>query len=113
VHPFKKGYESGYQLRRTSKVTLEGLCKENTKKDVKIKHQNERIVDLTKKLEKRPLKASNKGSQSKAFNKESNYSEDCNKEHQLKKNSSLHSLSLEQIQSLVGDVVKLQLGEGS
>jgi len=68
---------------------------------------------LTKKLEKRSLKACNKGSQSKQFDKESNYSEDSDNEHKIKKGSSLCSLSIEQIQSLVANAVKFQLGEGS
>jgi len=68
---------------------------------------------LTKKLEKRPLEACNKGSRSKESNKELNHSEYSNKEHKLKKDSSLRSLSIEQIQSLVANAVKFQLGEGS
>jgi len=45
--------------------------------------------------------------------KESNHSEYSDKEHKLKKDSSLRSLSINQIQSLVDDAVKFQLGERS
>ena len=69
------------------KVTLERLCKENAEKDSKIKHQNERITNLTKKLEKRPLKACNKGLQSKESDKELNHNEAYAKEHKLTKDS--------------------------
>ena len=47
------------------KATLERLCKESAQQDAQIRRQNKQIADLTKKLEKRPLEASNKGSQSK------------------------------------------------
>ena len=73
-----KGHESGYQLGRTTSK-YEGhagkLCKENTERDAKMKHQNQWIASLTKKLEKQPLEACDKGSQSKESDKESNYSE--------------------------------------
>jgi len=35
------------------KAMLERLSKENAEKDAKIKHQNKRITDLTKKLQNR------------------------------------------------------------
>jgi len=62
------------------KATLEWLSKENAEKDDKIKRQNKRIIDLTKKLEKQPLEASNKGSRSKESDEESNHSQDSNEE---------------------------------
>ena len=88
------------------KTTLERFSKENVEKDDKIKLQNKQIADLTKKLKKRPLETSNKGSQSKESYKESNHSQGSNEEHKSKKNSSLHLLSIEQIQSLVVDAAK-------
>ena len=60
---------------------VERLCKESGQKDAQIRRQNKQIADLTKKLEKRPLEASNKGSQSKESDKESNHSQGSNKEH--------------------------------
>ena len=65
-----------------------------------------KITNLTKKLDKRPLEACNKGSRSKESHKESNHNKYSNKEHKLKKDSSLRSLSIDQIQSLVADAVK-------
>jgi len=94
------------------KVMLKKLSKENAKKDAKIKHQNG-VSYLTKKLEKRSLEASNKGLQSKESDEESNHSKDSDKEHKSKKGSSLCSLSIENIQSLTADAMKLQLGKGS
>jgi len=41
------------------KATLNKLFKESAKKDAQIKHQNKQIVDLIKKLEMQPIKASN------------------------------------------------------
>ena len=60
------------------KVILERLSKENAEKDAQIKHpkKKEQIIDLTKKLEKRPLETFNKGSQSEESDKESNHNED-------------------------------------
>jgi len=95
------------------KVALEKLCKENAEKNAKIKHQNEQIADWIKKFEKRPLEACNKGSQSKECDKESNRNEDFDKQHKLKKDSSLCSSSIDPIQILLADAVKLQLREGS
>jgi len=68
---------------------------------------------LGKKLEKQSLEASNKSSQSEESNKESNHSKEFDIEHKSKKDSSLRSLSIKQIQSLITVVVKLQLGKGS
>jgi len=64
------------------KVTLARLSKDNAENDAKIKHQNEQIANVTKKLEKLPLETSSKGSQSKESDKDSNHSEDSDKEHQ-------------------------------
>ena len=49
------------------KATLERLCKESAQKDAQIRRQNKQIADLTKKLEKRPLKASNEGHKAKGL----------------------------------------------
>ena len=95
------------------KAMMERLCKESAQKDAQIKRQNKRIADLTKKLEKRPIEASNKCSSAEESDAESNHSQDSIEEHKSKKDSSLHLLSTEQIQSLVADAVKFQLGEGS
>jgi len=98
VYPSKKDMNQAINLEEqlaSMKATLERLCKENAEKNAKIKHKNERIADLTKKLEKQPFEACNKGSQSKELNKESKHSENSNKEHKLKKDSSLRSLSIE------------------
>jgi len=57
------------------KVTLERLCKASAQKDAQITRQNKQIADLTKKLEKRPIKASNKCSSAEDFDKESNHNE--------------------------------------
>ena len=115
MHSFEKEMNKAINLEEqlaSMKVMLERLSKENAKKDAKIRHHNKQIINLTKKLEKWPLEASNKGSQSKESDKESNHSEDSDEEHKSKKESFFHLLSIEQIQSLVVDAMRLQLGEG-
>ena len=112
VHSFEEDIDQAINLEEqlaSMMAMLERLSKENAEKDAKIKHQNKPIIDLTKTLEKWPFKASNNGSQSKDSGKESNHSEDSDEEHKSKKDSSLHWLSIEQIQSLVADAVKLKL----
>jgi len=95
------------------KAMMKRHCKESAQKDAQIKRQNKRIANLTKELEKRPIEASNKCSSAEESDKESNHSQDSDEKHKSKKDSSLHLLSIEQIQSLVADAVKFQLGEGS
>ena len=92
------------------KATLERLAKESLKKDAQIKRQSEQIATLMKKLEKRLFKSSSKGSDGEESDKESNRSKDSDDEHMKKKESSLCSMSIEQIQSLIANAVKAQLG---
>jgi len=42
------------------KATVDRLLKESAEKDAQIKRQNKQIANLTKKLEKQPIEASNK-----------------------------------------------------
>jgi len=44
------------------KATLDRLSRESSKKDAQIKRQNEQIVELMKRLEKKSFETSNKGS---------------------------------------------------
>jgi len=100
VHLFEEDMDQAINLKdqlASMMAMLERLSKENAEKDAKIKYPNKRIIDLTKKLEKRPLETSNKGSQSKESGKESNHSEYSTEEHKSKKDSSLHLLSNEKI----------------
>jgi len=66
-----------------------------------------------KKLKKKSSEASNKGSGDENYNKESNHDEDSNDEHVPKRGFVLGLMSAEQIQSLIANVIKAQLGEGS
>ena len=65
------------------------------------------------KLEKKSSEASNKGSGDKDSYKESNHDEDSDDEHIPKRGSMLGSMSVEQIQILIANAIKAQLGEGS
>ena len=66
-----------------------------------------------KKLEKKSSEDSNKGLGAEDSNKESNHIEESDDEHKARKDSSLGSMSVEQIQSLIANAVKTQLGGGS
>ena len=55
--------------------------------------------------------SSNDGLYSEKSDKESNFSKRYDEEHILRKESSLGSIFIEQIQSLIANVVKDQLGE--
>ena len=55
------------------KATLDKLLKESAEKDGQIKHQSRHIAKLTKKLEKRPIEASNKCSDAENSDDESNH----------------------------------------
>jgi len=68
---------------------------------------------LTKKLEKKSSEASNKDSGDEDSNKESNRNKEFDDVSIRKKESMLHSMSAEHIQSLIANVIKAQLGEGS
>ena len=66
---------------------------------------------MTKKLEKRPIEASNKCLDAEDFDDESN--EKSDNEHKSKNDYFLGSMSIEQIQSLIANAVEAQLGEES
>jgi len=68
---------------------------------------------MMKKLEKKSSEASNKGSNTEDFDKESNHSEESDDEHKAKKDCSLGSMSVELIQSLMTNAVKAHSGGGS
>ena len=68
---------------------------------------------MTKRLEKKFSEASNKGSGAEDSDKESHCSEESDNDRKAKKDCSLGSTSVEQIQSLIANAVKAQLGEGS
>jgi len=62
-----------------------------------------------KRLEKKSSETSNKDSDE----EESNRAEESNDERKARKDRSLGSMSVEQIQNLIANAVKAQLGEGS
>jgi len=95
------------------KATLDRLSKESAEKDAQIKCQNDQIAELMKKLKKKSSKASNKCSDAEDSDKESNHSEESDGEYKAKKDRSLGSMSVEQIQRLIANAVKAQLGGGS
>jgi len=94
------------------KATLDRLSRESAEKDAQIKRQNEQIAKLMKRLEKKSSEASNKDSDEEDSNKESNHTEESDDERKARKDCSLGSMSVEQIQSLIANAVKAQLGEG-
>jgi len=65
-----------------------------------------------KKLEKQPFKSFIKGLDGEESRKDSNHSKDSNDKDIKKKESLLGSMSVEQIQSLIVNVIKAQLGGG-
>ena len=67
---------------------------------------NKQIADLTKKLEKRPIEASNKCLGVEDSGKESNHNEKFDDEHEAKKDHSFGSMFVEQIQNLITNAVK-------
>ena len=81
--------------------------------DGQIKRQNDQITELMKKLEKKSSEASNKGLGNEDSDEESNRDENSDDGRVPKRGSVLGSMSVEQIQSLVANAVKAQLGEGS
>jgi len=95
------------------KATLDRISKESAEKDAQSKRQNDQIAELIKRLEKKFSVASNKGSGAEDSDKESHHSEESNNDRKAKKDCSLGSMSVEQIQSLIANAVKAQLGEGS
>jgi len=61
-------------------------------------------------LEKKSSEASNKDSDEEDPDKESNRAEESDDERKVRKDRSLGSMSVEQIQSLIANVIKAQLG---
>ena len=59
---------------------MDRLSKKSAKNDAQIKHQNNQIVELMEKLEKKSSKASNKGSGTKDSNEEYNHNEESDDE---------------------------------
>jgi len=88
------------------------LSKESIEKDVETKCQNDQIAELTKRMEKKFSEASNKGSCAKDSDKESRHSEESDNDSKAKKDCSLGSMSVEQIQILIANAIKAQLGVG-
>ena len=66
------------------KATLETLSWESVEKVVQIKHQNQQILDLIKRLEKKSSEASNKGLDEEDSNKESNHDEEPEDERKVR-----------------------------
>ena len=95
------------------KATLNWLSKESAEKDAQIKCQNEQITELTKKLEKKSSEAPNKDSGDEDSDNEPNRNKEFDDGCMPKKDSALDSMSVEQIQSLIANVVKAQLSGGS
>jgi len=101
------------------KATLETLSKESAEKDARIKRQEEQITKLLKRLDKGPRASSNRGASSDEDEKESNRSEasgDGNgskKPGKPQKDSSLSAMIVEQIQELIANAVRTQLGVSS
>jgi len=72
-----------------------------------------RLLNWLKKLEKKSSEASNQGSSIEDSDKESNHNVEYDNERRARKDHSLGSISVEQIQSLTVNAVKAQLGGGS
>jgi len=101
------------------KAILEKLTKDNEEKDVRIKLQEEKIAKLIKKLGKRLAQSSAKDGESEDSKNMSIHIEASDSEKQSKKAATpIHvkssgSITIEQIQDLIANAVKAQLGEGS
>jgi len=89
------------------KAMLDRPLRERIEKDTQIKRQNEQISKLMKRLEKKSSEASTKGSDEENSDKESQ------DERKARKDRSLGSIFVEQIQSLIVNAVKAQLRRGS
>jgi len=92
------------------KAILDRLSRESAEKDAQIKCQNEQIAELMKRLEKKSFEASNKGSNGEDSDKEFNRAEESDDERKGRKDRSLGSMFVEQIQSLIANEVKAQPG---
>jgi len=101
------------------KATLERLSKESAEKGARIRCQEEHIVNLLKKLDKGLRASSNRGVSSDEDEKGSDGSEASEDDGGSKKgskpqnDSSLSTMTAEQIQELIARAVKTQLGVGS
>ena len=101
------------------KAILEKLTRDNEEKEARIKLQEEKIAKLIRKLEKRPTQSFTKDSESEDSEKMSIHIETSDSEKQSKKGEtpkhvkSSGSMTIEQIQDLIANAVKVQLGEGS
>jgi len=102
----------------TMKAMLEQLAKESEEKEARIESQEEKIARLTRKREKRPARSLAKRSESKKEERASVQSEARHKEvhskrrGKLKNDGSLILMTVEQIQDLIANTVKAQLGGG-
>jgi len=101
------------------KAMLERLVKESEENEACIKSQEEKIARLSRKLEKRLARSLAKSSESEEEERASIQSETSNEEVHSKKGSklknggSLSLLTVEQIQDLIANTVKLQFGGGA
>ena len=101
------------------KAMLERLVKENEKKEACIKLHEEKIDRLTRKLEKRPARSLIKSSESEEEERAFVQSEASDEEvhskkgGQLKNGGSSSLLTIEKIQDLIANVVKVQLEGGT
>jgi len=100
-------------------VILEKLTRDSEEKEACIKLQEVKIAKLTKKFKIRSAQSSTKDSESKDSGKVSIHIEASDNEKQPKKGTTpknvkaSRSMTIEQIQDLITNVVKAQLGEGS
>jgi len=101
------------------KVILEKLTRVSAEKKAHIKFQEEKIAKLTRKLEKWSVQSSTKDSESEDLEKVSIHTQASDNEKQPKKGitpkniKSSGSMTIEQIQDLIANAVKAQLGGGS
>jgi len=101
------------------KAMLERLLKESEEKKARIKLQKEKIARLTRKLEKRPARALSKSSESKeeerAFIQREASDEEVHskKGGKIKNGGSPSLMTIEQIQDLIVNAIKIQLGGGA
>jgi len=91
------------------KATLDRLSRESAENDAQIKGQNEQIVELMKRLEKKSSEASSKDSVEEDSDKESNRAEESDDERKARKDRSLGLMSVEQIQNPIAMQMQLRL----
>jgi len=98
---------------------LERLIKESEENEGRIKLQEEKITRLTRKLEKWPAQSLAKSLESEEEGRTSIQTEASDKKVQWKKGGKLKNgrspslIIVEQIQDLIANAVKAQLGEGT